>query len=79
MKTKDKFCGACGRRNPLFAAEGSQAVKAVRPVLVKTAAPATVTGIRRAQLLREIRDEPDPGRREVLTGQLVALMKGNVA
>ena len=79
MRAKDKHCSACGRRNPLFAPEGGQAVKAARPVLVKAAGPATVTGIRHAQLLREIRSEPDPGRREVFTGQLLALLKGNVA
>ena len=82
MKAKHRFCGECGRRNPLFAPKGGQAakaVKAVRPALVKSARPATVTEIRHAQLLREIRSEPDPGRREVFTGQLLALMKGNVA
>ena len=79
MRAKDKHCSACGKRNPLFAPKGGQAAKAVRPVLVKSARPATVTEIRHAQLLREIRQEPDPARREVFTGQLVALMKGNVA
>lgn len=79
MKAKRRFCGECGQRNPLFPPKDVQAVKAARPVLLKAAAPATVTGIRRAQLLREIHGETDPGRREVFTGQLVALMKGNVA
>jgi hypothetical protein len=78
MRAKDKHCSACGQRSPLFPPEDAQAAKAVRPVLVKAARPATVTEIRRVQLLREIQDEPDPGRREVFTGQLVALMKGNV-
>ena len=48
-------------------------------MLVKSARPATVADIRHGQLLREIRQEPDPGRREVPTGQLVDLMKGGAA
>ena len=78
MKAKRRFCGECGQRNPLFPPKVS-AVKAVRPVLVKSARPASIADIRYGQLLREIRQEPDPERREVFTGQLVALMKGNVA
>lgn len=79
MKAKRRFCGECGYRNPLFPPKDGQAAKAARPVLVKAGRPATVTEIRHAQLLREIRDEPDPGRREVFTGQLVDLMKGGAA
>ena len=79
MRAKDKHCSACGRRNPLFAPEGGQAVKAARPVLVKAAGPATVTGIRHAQLLREIHAETNPDQREVYTRQLVDLMKGGAA
>ena len=80
MKAKRRFCGECGRRNPLFPARPSGAAKsASRPVLVKSAPAPGVTEIRHVQLLREIRDEPDPGRREVFTGQLLALLKGNVA
>ena len=47
MKAKHRFCGECGRRNPLFPPKDGQAVKAARPVLVKSAPPATVTEIRR--------------------------------
>ena len=79
MKAKHRFCGECGQRNPLFPPQDGQAAKAARPVLVKSAQPATVTEIRRAQLLREIRDEPDPGRREVFTGQLTDLLRGGAA
>ena len=79
MRAKDKHCSACGRRNPLFPPRDGQAVKAGRPVLVKSAPVASVADIRYGQLLREIRQEPAPERREVFTGQLVALMKGNVA
>jgi len=79
MKAKRRFCDECGQRNPLFPPKDARAVKAARPVLVKASGPATVTGIRRAQLLREIRDEPDPGRREVFTGQLTDLLRGGAA
>jgi hypothetical protein len=79
MKAKRRFCGECGRRNPLFPPKGGQAVKTGRPVLVKAAGPATVTEIRHAQLLREIHAETDPGRREVFAGQLVDLLRGGAA
>ena len=80
MRAKDKHCSACGKRNPLFAADPNDLaepwLKAARPVLVKSAPPATVTEIRRAQLLREICGEADPERREMFTRQLVDLEKG---
>jgi len=79
MRAKDKHCSACGKRNPLFPPKVGQAAKACRPVLVKSAAPAAVTGIRHAQLLREIRDEPNPERREVYTRQLTGLLRGGAA
>ena len=75
MKAKRRFCGECGQRNPLFPAKDAQAVKAARPVLVKSARPASVTEIRRAQLLREIYGEADPARREVFARQLVNLRR----
>ncbi len=77
MKAKRRFCGECGRQNPLFAPKAGRAAKAGRPVLVKSAP--TVTEIRRAQLLREIYGEADPARREVFAGQLVDLEKGAAA
>ena len=77
MRAKDKFCGDCGRRNPLFPARpGGAAKSASRPVLVKSAPAASVTEIRRAQLRREIYGEADPARREVFAQQLVNLEKG---
>ena len=79
MKAKRRFCGECGQRNPLFPPKDGPVAKAGRPVLVKSAAPATVTEIRRAQLRREIYAEPDPGRREVFAGQLVDLLRGGAA
>ena len=79
MKAKRRFCGECGQRNPLFPPKDGQAAKAGRPVLVKSAGPATVTGIRRAQLLREIYGEADPARREVYTRQLTDLLRGGAA
>jgi hypothetical protein len=82
MRAKDKFCGACGKRNPLFAPDPNDlepSVKAGRPVLVKSAPAASVTEIRRAQLRRAIYAEADPGRREVFAGQLVDLMRGGAA
>jgi hypothetical protein len=79
MKAKRRFCGECGQRNPLFAPKDVPAVKAAGTVLVKSAAPATVTEIRRAQLRREIYAEPDPGRRELFAGQLMDLLRGGAA
>lgn len=58
MKAKDRYCGECGRRNPLFPAKPARAVKSA-------AAPATVHDIRTAQLWRQVHSEPDPSRREV--------------
>ena len=48
-------------------------------MLVKSATAASVADIRYGQLLREIRQEPDPERRQVPIGQLVDLMKGGAA
>jgi hypothetical protein len=79
MKAKRRFCGDCGRRNPLFASKGGQAVKAVRPVLVKADRPATVTEIRRGQLLGRIHAETNPDQREVYTRQLTDLLRGGAA
>ena len=79
MKPKDKFCGDCGRRSPIFPPKDGQAVKAARPVLVKAARPATVTEIRRGQLLREIHAETNPDQREVYTRQLTDLLRGGAA
>jgi hypothetical protein len=79
MRAKDKFCGACGRRSPIFPATGAPAAKTGRPVLVKPAAPATVTEIRRARLLREIHAETNSDQRQVYTRQLTDLMRGGAA
>ena len=79
MRAKDKHCSACGQRNPLFAPEAGQAVKAVRPVLVKPAPAPSVADIRYAQIHRAIREEADPGTRQVHINQLLALMKGSAA
>jgi hypothetical protein len=79
MKAKHRFCGECGQRNPLFAPTDGPAVKAARPVLVKSAGPATVTEIRRGRLLREIHAETNPDQREVYTRQLTDLLRGGAA
>ncbi len=70
MRAKDKHCSACGRRNPLFPPKDGQAAKAGRPVLVKSGSPATVTEIRRGQLLREIYAQPDPDPRRGVSRRL---------
>lgn len=79
MKVRHKHCGECGARSPLFPPNRGQAAKAARPVLVKSAPAASVTGIRHAQILRAIREEADPGARQTHINQLLALMKGHVA
>lgn len=48
-------------------------------MLVKSAQPASVADIRYGQLSREIRNEPDPERRQVFIGQMTDLMRGGAA
>ncbi len=79
MKAKRRFCGECGRRNPLFPPKDGQAATAARPVLVKPAPAPSVADIRYAQIHRAIREEADPGTRQVHINQLLALMKGRAA
>ena len=67
MRAKDKHCSACGKRNPLFAPKGGQAVKAVRPALVKAAPPLTLLPAAQqaasAHWMRELYQDNDPGQR----------------
>ena len=69
-------CPACSAR---MRAKDKHCSACGRPVLVKSAGPATVTEIRRAQLLREIHDESNPDQREVYTRQLTDLLRGGAA
>jgi hypothetical protein len=58
MKAKRRFCGECGRQNPLFAPKAARAAKSAAPLtLVKSAQQ-----INRDHWMREMHAANDPER-----------------
>ena len=67
MRAKDKFCGACGRGNPLFPAKtrargrAAKSAGAYAPVL-------SIGAFRQSSLGADFYRETDPERREAVAG-----------